>query len=229
MGAGRNHASCRAVQSGLRFRTCNATPLSPSVHVSDWRTAMAISLRDEIQPLYSDDRPLDEDPVRRLLDRRVPWIIHGETFSQQSFGTGPWPDQGWKLHLSATPLSAIDVLDGALDVLLADGARFKVVNTVALLATFNEASFGVSQIGKFITVYPSDDAHAVRLAVGLDAATDGLTGPRVPTDRPLRPSSLVHYRYGTMMARPDGEAGDNPDGICDLLDGAGRLTDDVRL
>jgi hypothetical protein len=180
-----------------------------------------------VEPLFSYDLPIEDDPIRLVLDRRVPWAVHGEVFSQQSFGTGPWPDQGWKLHVSATPLSASAVLEAALDVLLDDGVRFKVVGSIAVLGAMNCGTFGVSQIGKFITVYPSDDDHAVRLAVAVDERTRGHRGPRVPTDRTLRPHSLVHYRYGSMRARPEAElsaAGEN-----DLLDPLGRLTNDVRL
>ena len=75
--------------------------------------------------LFLDELPLEEDPIRAVMNRRVPWATHDQNFSQQSFGTGPWPDQGWKLHVSATPISAVEVLEAALDVLLADGARFK--------------------------------------------------------------------------------------------------------
>lgn len=182
-----------------------------------------------VSPLFRHDAPIGEDPIRLLLDRRVPWMTHEETFSQQSFGTGPWPDQGWKLHVSATPLSAPDVLDAALDVLLAVGARFKVVGSISLLSAMNSGVFGTPQIGKFITVYPSDDDEAVRLAVELDQVTRGRRGPRVPTDRPLRPDSLVHYRYGSMRRRPESEMTGQSDGAYDLLDPAGRLTDDVRL
>jgi hypothetical protein len=183
-----------------------------------------------LEPLFRYDLPIEEDPIRRLLDRSVPWAIHGDVFSQQSFGVGPSPDQGWKLHVSATPLSAVEVLDAALNVLLSEGARFKVVGSVSLLNALNSGNLNSSQIGKFITIYPSDDEQAIRLAVKLDAATDGLRGPRVPTDRPLRPDSLVHYRYGAMQQRPESEAvGEVAGGTYDLLDPAGRLTDDIRL
>ena len=184
--------------------------------------------RAAIEPLFRYDLPIEEDPIRSVLERRVPWVVHDETFSQQSFGTGPWPDQGWKLHVSATPLSAVDVLERALDVLLAEGVRFKVVTTVGVLGSMNFGLFGVSQIGKFITVYPSDDAQAVRLAVALDAATARRRGPRVPTDRPLGPGSLVHYRYGSMVRRSHG-GGHEEQSRNDLLDPAGRLIDDVRV
>ena len=35
------------------------------------------------------------------------------------------------------------------------------------------------------------------LALALDRATLAASGPRIASDRPLRPGSLVHYRYGT--------------------------------
>ena len=180
--------------------------------------------------LFRDDLLIEEDPIRSVMDRRVPWATHDENFSQQSFGTGPWPDQGWKLHVSATALSAVEVLEAALDVLLADGARFKVLNSIKLLNALNSGLFGISQIGKFVTIYPSDDSQAVRLAVDLDAVTRGRRGPRVPTDRALRPGSLVHYRYGSMIRRDESRIGsEGADGSCDMLDPAGRLTNDVRL
>ena len=185
--------------------------------------------RASAKPLFRYDQPIEEDPIRLVLNRRVPWATHDETFSQQSFGTGPWPEQGWKLHVSATPLSAVEVLT-VLDVLLTDGARFKVLNSIKLLSALNSGVFGISQIGKFITVYPSDDSHAVRLALELDGVTRGHRAPRVPTDRPLRPGSLVHYRYGSMIRRDEShiEIGRAEDGY-DMLDPAGRLTHDVRL
>jgi len=93
----------------------------------------------------------------------------------------------------------------------------------------NAGHFGLSQIGKYITVYPSDGGQAVRLAVALDRATSGRRGPRVPTDRTLKPGSLVHYRYGAMHEGPEAAVGDQADGAYDLLDPAGRLTNDLRL
>lgn len=171
-----------------------------------------------------------DDPIREVIERRIPWVVHGELYSQQFLGTGPFPEQGWKLHISASPSSAIEVLEAALDVLLAHGARFKVAGSVEVLQQLNAGQFGISQIGKFISVYPSDDAEAVRLALDLHTAARGHPAPRVPSDRPLRPDSLVHYRYGAMGTRPEAEAaGEVSSGAFDLLDGAGRLTTDWRL
>ena len=108
----------------------------------------------------------------------------------------PLAAQGWKLHLSASQVSADDVLRRALPVVLAERASFKVTASYDELNDLNEGNGGLSQVGKFLTVYPDDDAHAVRLAVALDEATRGLSGPRIPSDQRLRAGSVVHYRYG---------------------------------
>lgn len=107
------------------------------------------------------------------------------------------PTQGWKLHLSATTMSACEVLRRALPILLAEAITFKVAASVGRLHMLNTGLGGLSQIGKFITVYPNDDVQAVRLATELDQVTRGLDGPSVPSDRAFMPSSLVHYRYGS--------------------------------
>jgi tRNA A-37 threonylcarbamoyl transferase component Bud32 len=106
------------------------------------------------------------------------------------------PSQGWKLHVSAAPLSSQEVLRRALPVLLNEAASFKVVSSIPKLSELNSGIYGLSQIGKFLTIFPFSDEQAVRLAVALDEATHGLPGPTIPSDHPLKPGSLVHYRYG---------------------------------
>ncbi len=81
------------------------------------------------------------------------------------------PEQGWKLHISAASTSAETVLRRSLQVLFAENADFKVAGSIQKLNELNRGNGELSQIGKFITVYPNDDEQAVRLAVALDAAT----------------------------------------------------------
>jgi hypothetical protein len=109
------------------------------------------------------------------------------------------PDQGWKLHLSAYPTSAETVLLRALPILLDARTSFKVVASRNRLLFLNTGLGALSQIGKFITVYPSADEVAVDLAVRLHAATRDLPGPAVPSDRALAPRSRVSYRYGAFV------------------------------
>ncbi len=128
-------------------------------------------------------------------------------------------EQGWKLHVSAAVPSAGTTLGRVLPVLLGEPVAFKVAASPQALATLNEGGGGLSQIGKFVTVYPVDDEQAVRLAVRLAEATAGLPGPPVPSDRRLRRAGLVYYRYGSFagltIQRLTGEVSlaiRNPDG-----------------
>jgi serine/threonine protein kinase len=109
------------------------------------------------------------------------------------------PAQGWKLHVSASVLSAEEVLQRALPVLLAENASFKVAASLKKLDYLNQGNGGLTQIGKFITVYPNSDAQAIHLATSLHEVTQGhgLRYPAIPSDRSLRFGSLVHYRYGS--------------------------------
>ncbi len=168
-----------------------------------------------------------DDPILALLDEFVPWAARDELFHSQAYSTHPSPSQGWKLHVSATPVSAPAVLAACLPVLLEAGIPFKVVSGQRRLLELNNGGYGESQVGKFITVYPPDDDHAVALAERLHSRTAGMRGPQVRSDLTFRPKSLVHYRYGAFQrrARPPGE----PRHECgDLLDTHGRWIPDLR-
>ncbi len=108
----------------------------------------------------------------------------------------PLPKQGWKLHVSATVKSATEVLGRVYPILLSNGACFKVAASYDILVRLNAGLLGISQVGKFITIYPQNEKEAVSLASALDRATCGLRGPAIPSDRRLNARSLVSYRYG---------------------------------
>src|SRR5581483_6499847 len=132
---------------------------------------------------------------------------------------GPWafatpasahsPEQGWKLHVSATEASAPDVLAACLPVLVTEGVPFKFAAGQPIVRLLNATHADRASGGKFITVYPADDAQAVRLAEACHRVTEGLTGPVILSDRAYRPGSLVHYRYGGFSAAPAVD----PDGV----------------
>ncbi|WP_414167029.1 class IV lanthionine synthetase LanL [Streptoverticillium reticulum] len=105
--------------------------------------------------------------------------------------------QGWKLHLSATPLSAPLVLARAADVLVGRRCPFKFAGTPAMVAELVSKGYDRGGGGKFITAYPDGDESQLReLAEELHRVTLGLPGPGILSDRPYRPGSLVHYRFG---------------------------------
>ncbi|ROQ26643.1 serine/threonine protein kinase [Streptomyces sp. PanSC19] len=110
-------------------------------------------------------------------------------------------EQGWKLHVSATAASAPEVLTKALDVLLREKSGFKFARSLERVGALNSRATPRGNAGKFITVYPRSDAEAAALARDLHAATAGLAGPRILSDQPYAPHSLVHYRYGAFVGR----------------------------
>ncbi|MEU9133157.1 protein kinase [Kitasatospora sp. NPDC048540] len=111
------------------------------------------------------------------------------------------PDQGWKLHISATILTANRVLSTAAPELMGCGVLFKAPRSLAELLKLNSGfPYGVSQVGKFMTVYPRGSDEAADLASRLDALTRGIPGPCIPFERPYRQGSRVFYRYGSFQA-----------------------------
>lgn len=115
----------------------------------------------------------------------------------------PTVEQGWKLHVSATPNSAPEVLDRCLDVLLRYSVSFKHAATLEYVEHLTSSRCDRSAGGKFITVYPPNPDSARELAMKLHEATLGLEGPAILSDRAYCPGSLVHYRYGAFMAQPE--------------------------
>ncbi|WP_371648403.1 MULTISPECIES: class IV lanthionine synthetase LanL [unclassified Streptomyces] len=111
--------------------------------------------------------------------------------------------QGWKLHLSATPLSAPLVLARAADVLVQHRCHFKFARTIDHVTELVSRQCDRGSAGKIITVYPEVDDDGLRaLAAELDRATEGLPGPVVLSDRPFRQGSSVHYRFGVFHGVP---------------------------
>jgi hypothetical protein len=137
------------------------------------------------------------------------------------------PEQGWKLHVSATILTAGRVLEAAGPLLAARGVMFKAPASLSELERLNSGIFyGYSQVGKFLTVYPRTDEEAVLLAAELDVATRGVDAPSVPFDAKYRAGGCVHYRYGAFRAL-DLEAEDG-ERVRAVRDPGGNLVPDVR-
>lgn len=134
--------------------------------------------------------------------------------------------QGWKLHVSATPLSAPLVLARAADVLIEHGTAFKFAASPAKVAALVSGRSARGGGGKFLTVYPADDDRFRLLAEELHRATVGLPGPTVLSDRRYRPDSQVFYRYGVFS----GVRELTVDGgfAARLTDPEGRPVDDER-
>jgi len=91
-------------------------------------------------------------------------------------------EQGWKLHLSATVLTASRILERVAPLLHAEDVLFKAPRSLEELRKLNcGLYYGFSQVGKFITVYPKTAQQAATLAGRLDHLTRRQAGPAVLT------------------------------------------------
>jgi tRNA A-37 threonylcarbamoyl transferase component Bud32 len=127
-----------------------------------------------------------------------------------SHRTGDWlalrpvdqalPSQGWKIHVSASLGNAESVLAKVRTYCLAHEVAFKFVPSRYLLHQRNAKYADRAASGKFITVYPADDARCGRIAADLAALLEGEPGPYILSD--LRwGAGPVHLRYGSFTRR----------------------------
>lgn len=154
------------------------------------------------------DDDLLTDCVRSLIVRVAPdaagWkIVAGDFWTHVQPPQGRSRVQGWKLHISATPLSAPLVLARSAEVLLRRGCAFKFAGTIGRVEELVSHLYDRGGGGKFITIYHDGNEDELRcLADELHEATLGLPGPGILSDRPCRPGSLVHYRFGVFTGVP---------------------------
>lgn len=107
--------------------------------------------------------------------------------------------QGWKIHISATKHTALEVLNRVIPILLVEKSSFKIASNLMIVGIMNEAHYPREHSGKFITIYPNNIEIFKRLVVKCNEVTFGLRGPRILSDKPFEKGGLVHYRYGAFI------------------------------
>ena len=128
-------------------------------------------------------------------------VVHDQWVGGRPSGA-QLPRQGWKLHVSATAANAHQMVSRCLPVLLTTGCAFKVARSTEVVAELTGPQADRVQAGKVMTVYPVDEDSLRAVAAALVTATADLGGPRILTDRPVSPGSVVHYRYGAFTGVP---------------------------
>ncbi|MEU4712139.1 class III lanthionine synthetase LanKC [Micromonospora purpureochromogenes] len=164
---------------------------------------------------YATDRPVPDGWECEVKDD---WLIHGPV-------DGSLPQQGWKIHVSARLDNAERVLTRVMDYCQPRGIPFKHLRGPRMLLMRNSKYARRAGSGKFITVYPRDDAELELTAKELAALLDGEQGPYILSD--LRyGDGPVYLRYGGFAARyclsPDGQV------VPAIEDASGTLVPDRR-
>ncbi|GAB3809106.1 class III lanthionine synthetase LanKC [Micromonospora zhanjiangensis] len=161
------------------------------------------------------DRPVPEGWRREPNDD---WLIYGPV-------DGTLPQQGWKVHVSAGLDNAARVLDRVYDYCVPRGLPFKFLRGPRMLLLRNAKYARRGSSGKFVTVYPRDEAELELVCKELAELLDGEPGPYILSD--LRyGAGPVYVRYGGFAARyclsEDGQV------VPAIADGDGTLVPDRR-
>ncbi|MET0648058.1 MAG: hypothetical protein ABW208_15690 [Pyrinomonadaceae bacterium] len=162
-----------------------------------------------------------------LRDRYLPVAVEGSIWRYSRGGLPGDPEQGWKLHVAATVLTAEQVMRAVAPLLSRRGVLYKAPASLYELSKLNSGVFyGYSQVGKFLTVYPRSTEEAVRLARELHRLTRGVSAPAVPFDLKYRADGCVYYRYGAFTGfEVEGDGGERTYAI---RDPEGNLVPDRR-
>jgi tRNA A-37 threonylcarbamoyl transferase component Bud32 len=141
------------------------------------------------------DFPLARGPVPAGWSRTVSgdWLVYAPL-------DGTLPAQGWKIHASACMPDAAEILATVWEYCVAQSIPFKFIRSEDLLFLRNVKNSPRGSSGKFVTIYPADDAQFERVLTELGAALDGRRGPYILSD--LRwAAGPLYVRYGGFSER----------------------------
>ncbi|BCJ68977.1 class III lanthionine synthetase LanKC [Polymorphospora rubra] len=164
-------------------------------------------------PLVADDLP-----TGWTRDRDGEWVFLAP-------GAAHLPDQGWKVHVSATLENAPEILDECWAYCRRVGTPFKFIRGLDHLKRRNSKYGDRSASGKFVTIYPRDEAALGHVLHELGTALDGRQSPYILSDLRWRTGPL-YVRYGGFrMIEGRGPHGEP---VPCIVDPDGNLVPDVR-
>uniref|UniRef100_UPI0005A9B6EE class III lanthionine synthetase LanKC n=1 Tax=Streptacidiphilus carbonis TaxID=105422 RepID=UPI0005A9B6EE len=108
--------------------------------------------------------------------------------------------QGWKVHVSATLDSAEKTAARVWDYCVPRGLPFKFIPSARLLHLRNSKYAPRGSSGKFVTVYPGDEARLETVLRELGELLDGEPGPYILSDLRWNNGPL-YVRYGGFALR----------------------------
>jgi tRNA A-37 threonylcarbamoyl transferase component Bud32 len=160
-------------------------------------------------------RPLPEGWTRTSLGEWQVQVPPGD----------PVPEQGWKIHVSASQDNAERVLEDVFHYCVPRRISFKVLHGPLALHVRNAKYAPRGSSGKLATIYPPDDECCQRILGELDSILGGEPGPYILSDLRYAGGPL-YVRYGAFVQRhcqaPDGEL------VPAIRDDTGQLVPDVR-
>lgn len=179
---------------------------------------------------YSEPNPLDKPEDRFAIydfstDHWM-YVLDTDWIYMMNKDERDLPEQGWKIHLTAVPREAQELLYVVSKYLIENKISFKFVPTVTKLIDKNGKEANRASSGKFITVYPHDTKVFLKLLNDLNELTKLYTnGPYILNDKQWK-NGNVFFRYGGFKQMTLYRNGEKIDAI---KDPNGNLIPDQRV
>ena len=135
-------------------------------------------------------------------------------------------EQGFKIHISGTPSTALELIDLVVPACVEEDTTFKLVADPALLSMVCSKSYHRGGSGKFFTIYPPDMDTFKRLIEKIYQRTQHLDGAYILSDKRYKDSKVVFYRYGGILPHNNLKADGTKTAIFMRPDGKGIFVDD---
>ncbi|GGR39217.1 class III lanthionine synthetase LanKC [Streptomyces aurantiogriseus] len=110
------------------------------------------------------------------------------------------PDQGWKIHVSASPDNAAELLDTVAPYCVEHGLMYKYISTREILGRRGSKYGDRSASGKFITIYPPNEEILERTLHELEELVGGTPAPYILSDLRWQQGPLF-VRYGGFVLK----------------------------
>jgi serine/threonine protein kinase len=111
------------------------------------------------------------------------------------------PSQGWKLHISANVSNASDILKTVILYLVEHSLSFKHAYGIDDLQYLNSGNGGITQVGKFITIYFNNEFDFINHTNSLNQLfTSNYRVPFIITDKRFNNNGPLFYRYGAISS-----------------------------
>ncbi|WP_024423393.1 class III lanthionine synthetase LanKC [Bacillus safensis] len=196
----------------------------------------ALKFRNVVMDLLADrefydsvERYQSDDELLKIAKAILPenWPIQRDRiFYFAKPPTCILPNQGWKIHISATFSNAQAVLKATISVCVTLDAPFKFTCDQRLFTLINSRQWNRGASGKFITIYPRDEEHFKKLLKALYTELMQFEGPYILSDRRYKDCKVLYYRYGGITS---GEWRDYDGSYLHMLTAPdGQLIPDVR-
>lgn len=145
----------------------------------------------------NEDIATDDFSTAESLNEYLDELGYTKSAKFRSKAGNAFPKTGWKFHISAQMSNALEVAQSILPLLI----RFEAEHKVDVSDGWDKPEKD-SQLGKFITVYPSDDKSTVTMADILNRKLKsiGLAGIPIPNEYQVGNTGMLYMRHGQLKA-----------------------------